>query len=207
MNDAEGLLDWIDITAFAALRRPSLLIDKHVPNGNPSNPAKPTPNKPNGNQEKDKKRKRDVKATPLTETTAQPTTLCNACGYANHSFDTCHKVQDTSIDRSLLNLDRSISFAESARGKYLISQGYRPQFMTTKEVPPRNPKASVQPDSNSAGQKKHYHRGKHPKRKCTLCSLSSQDNSIPLIPVCVSSQASLGKQDITCLLDSGADVD
>ena len=64
MNDAEGLLDWIDITAFAALRRPSLLIDKHVPNGNPSNPAKPTPNKPNGNPEKDKKRERDIKATP-----------------------------------------------------------------------------------------------------------------------------------------------
>jgi hypothetical protein len=108
------------------------------------------------------------------------------CGYGNHSAIDCKRKNE---DPSLINLDPSISFAESARGKLLISKGYNPFFIKYKDPTPRS-----QNDTN--GQK----------RKSTCCNLSSNDDNLPLIDVYVTTQLSKGGQDISCLLDTGADI-
>ena len=110
--------------------------------------------------------------------------LCNHCGYENHAAQDCRKFHDNSIDRDLLNLDPTKSFADSDRGKFLISRGYEPKFMREK-----NPKQRKAED-NSSTQTSHPR--KKSKSKCNLCSLSAPDDSnTPLINVHVSSQNSL----------------
>ena len=73
---------------------------------------------------------------------------CNACGTKGHFFDHCRLVKNPTIDRSLLNLNKNIPFAESARGKYLVSQGYPPRFKPEKILP-----VAEKPDVTQASKK------------------------------------------------------
>ncbi len=122
--------------------------------------------------------------------------ICNHCGW-DHPSSACLRIIDTNLDKSLLNTDASKSFADSDRGKYLVSKGFPPKFIRAKSPTRRDP--------NPAHKKKRT--GEDKSSKCLLCYMSTVDNvNIPLINVYILSQANMEPKRTECLLDSGADV-
>ena len=136
-----------------------------------------------------------------TQSQAQPANpskpkdfYCGACGFKNHSFDKCRLLADPTIKRSLLNTNRNITFAESARGKYLVSLGLQPRFHAD-EVPIPGEKPEVS----------------HSSKKSKPNGISSYLNTLinldlPLIDVIIAAQGNRNLAKAKCLLDSGADV-
>ena len=195
IEQSMGILDVVNITDFAAKYRPTLPKSK---------PKKEVNHNPFSTSNTHVSRKRNNPPPASSEKDESPKTYCSACGMKGHSYDQCSKVTDLSIDRSLLNLNKSIAFAESERGKYLVNQGYPAWYHKDKVVPKKDPPTAVHGQPNSNKRRKVGFKD----NKRTLCYFSTiNDIDLPLINTVVSSQASLGSQDISCLLDTGADVD
>ena len=212
VRQSDELLDWVDSDAHKgfhqAKNKPTELGSASAKALQDNSDNRSRNARDNKRKSHDKQQNNSAKAGPKESQQkpkdSQSKPLCSHCGYDNHvSFD-CQKFRDENIDKDLLNMNPNISFAESDRGKFLISRGYEPKFMREKN--PVQRKA----EDNSSTQPSHPRKKAHhnPKSKCNLCSISAPENlNIPLINVHISSQNSLGAKDITCLLDSGADVD
>jgi hypothetical protein len=75
IDQSEELLDWLDIDAFAKLKRPS----NFVPHGDSLTPSKPILITNNQEKGKDKKRKREVKLSTETDNSSRRTgIICSA---------------------------------------------------------------------------------------------------------------------------------
>ena len=193
MSRSEGALDWADTDKWRALVRPNTTLKVPVvAEGGKSPHQANNQSKPNN-----QKRQRNamsssssVSAPPSDGSNSTNSLPCAGCGFLNHSFSDCHKIKDLSIDRSLLNLNPKISFADSARGKYLKAQGYKPTFMKDKVLPAKSFSKKAKNDKGNT---------------CYLHNISSSSN-LPCFPMHVSSQNQRKNHKVDCLLDTGADV-
>ena len=186
-NEADILgqkaLDIFNVTDWAAARR-----------GKADSAKNHQPRPPKGNHKHHNKRGAAQQSTQAPTIAKGPNKPCYACGMDNHVAEECRFLSNSTIKRSLLNLNKNITFAESARGKYLVSLGYPPRYNSVENLP-----ALGKPEANQASKKQ--------RPNGTYGYLNTLSNlELPLIDVFIAAQGNRKPTKAQCLLDSGADV-